>query len=466
MATSSIKKNLAYALGAEGLQLLQSVLMSLIIPKILGVEQFGFWQLFIFYTSYGGFFHLGLIDGIYLKTGGKHASEVNFSSIAAQLKILFVWLVCILVPIAIWGLFNDDPNRRLVIASSCVYIIFSNVLGFHSYLLQCINDIKSYSLGRFIDMACFICGLIILLIGRIDFFFPYVIVYFITKIVSLVYYGFRLKPLWRNITTRINKDIFAEAIDNIKIGVNLLASNIASMLVLGIGRWMVDKEWGIESFSKISFSLIFVNFFLMFIQQASMVLFPDLRRRSDTQVESIYERMKKAIQCIIPVVLLAYLPFVVLIEFWLPKYSDSILYLIYLLPLCCFDTKMQLIYNTMFKVKRMERKLLLCNVLSLMASTIFILAAIYLFESTTCVVIAMFAAIMFRCILAEFMIERQLALPKSSMLRDILPELVVITVFITVLNIFSSYIGWAVYTAFVILYIIFNFSTYKSLSKR
>lgn len=466
MAISGIKKNLAYALGAEGLQLLQSVLMSLIIPKILGVEQFGFWQLFIFYTSYGGFFHLGLLDGIYLKIGGQHASDVDFQRLATQLKILFIWIVCILVPIAIWGIFNDDPNRRLVIASSCIYIVFYNVLSYHSYLLQCINDIKSYSLGRFIDMACFICGLIILLIGRIDFFFPYVIVYFIAKIISLVYYGFRLKPLWKNITTRINKNTLAEAVDNIKIGINLLASNIASMLILGIGRWMVDKEWGIESFSKISFSLIFVNFFLMFIQQASMVLFPDLRRRSDTQVESIYERMKKAIQCIIPIVLLAYLPFVVLIEFWLPKYSDSIIYLIYLLPLCCFDTKMQLIYNTMFKVKRMERKLLLCNVLSLIASTIFIFTAIYLFKSTTCVVIAMFGAIMFRCILAEFMVEKQLALPYNSLLRDLLPEIVVIAVFITALNIFSTYIGWSVYAAFVILYVIFNFSTYKTTLKR
>lgn len=466
MANSGIKKNLAYALGAEGLQLLQSILMSLIIPKILGVEQFGFWQLFIFYTSYGGFFHLGLLDGIYLKTGGKHSSEVNFIQLAVQLKILFLWLVFILTPIALWGLSNNDYNRKMVIVSSCIYIILFNVLAFHSYLLQCINDIKSYSLGRFIDMACFICGLIILLIGQIDFFFPYVIVYFVAKLISLVYYGKKLKLLWKNITVRINNQVFVEAIDNIKIGVNLLASNIASILVLGIGRWIVDKEWGIESFSKISFSLIFVNFFLMFIQQASMVLFPDLRRRSDAQLESIYDRMKKAIQCIIPIVMLSYLPFVLLIESWLPKYSDSILYLIYLLPMCCFDTKMQLIYNTMFKVKRMEKKLLLCNILSLLASTFFIFVAIYLFNSITCVVISMLCAIMFRSVLAEYMVEKQMALPFTSLLLDLLPELITIGAFVYFLNIFGTYLGWSAYFGFVTIFVFLNYTKYKTALKR
>lgn len=466
MANSGIKINLAYALGAEGLQLLQSILMSLIIPKILGVEQFGFWQLFIFYTSYGGFFHLGLLDGIYLKTGGKHSSDVNFIQLAAQLKILFLWLVLILTPIAFWGLSNNDYSRKIVIVSSCIYIILFNVLTYHSYLLQCINDIRSYSFGRFIDMTCFICGLIVLLVGRIDFFFPYILVYFVAKLISLAYYGKRLELLWKNISVCINNQVFVEAIGNIKIGVNLLASNIASILVLGIGRWMVDKEWGIESFSKISFSLIFVNFFLMFIQQASMVLFPDLRRRSNAQLESIYDRMKKAIQCIIPIVMLSYLPFVLLIESWLPKYSDSILYLIYLLPMCCFDTKMQLIYNTMFKVKRMEKKLLLCNVLSLLASTFFIFVAIYLFNSVTCVVISMFCAIMLRSVLAEYMVEKQMALPFRSLLSDLLPELITIGVFIYCLNIFGTYLGWSVYFGFVILYVVINYSKYKTVIKR
>lgn len=68
---SAFIKNILYAFLAQGIALFLSVLMSLIVPKILGVEQYSYWQLFIFYTGYVGFFHFGLNDGVYLRLGGQ-----------------------------------------------------------------------------------------------------------------------------------------------------------------------------------------------------------------------------------------------------------------------------------------------------------------------------------------------------------------------------------------------------------
>lgn len=466
MTELGIKKNLSYALGAESLQLLQSVLMSIIIPKILGIEQFGFWQLFIFYISYGGFFHLGLLDGIYLKIGGVHIEDIDFRSLSAQMKVLFVWLSLVLFPVAIYGMTISDPNRKIVIVASCLFIILNNILSFHSYLLQCVNNIKTYSVGRFVDMVSFITCLFFLLLGKVNLFLPYVISYFVAKSISLVYYGYNLRSLWWNLGKRVSFSLFLDIYDSIKIGINLLASNIVSMLVLGVGRWMVDKEWGIESFSKISFSLIFVNFFLMFIQQVSMVLFPDLRRRTEGQINTIYERMKLAVQCVFPFVLLAYLPCSVIIQFWLPIYRDSIEYLIFLLPLCCFETKMQLIYNTMFKVKRMERKLFLCNFISLLFSATFFCISIYILQSIECVVISMFATISIRCIIAEYIVERELNLKLQSILSDVLPEITAIVIFVLSIVFFGKNIGFAIYAVYVVIYFISKLSSYKRIMYR
>ena len=63
--------NLIYAFAAQGLSFALSVLMSIIVPKVLSLNDFGYWQLFIFYTSYVGFFHFGFNDGVYLLNGGK-----------------------------------------------------------------------------------------------------------------------------------------------------------------------------------------------------------------------------------------------------------------------------------------------------------------------------------------------------------------------------------------------------------
>ena len=64
------KNNIFFAFGAQTVSMLMSIMMSLFVPKLLNVTNFGYWQLFIFYYGYVGFFHFGLNDGVYLKYGG------------------------------------------------------------------------------------------------------------------------------------------------------------------------------------------------------------------------------------------------------------------------------------------------------------------------------------------------------------------------------------------------------------
>lgn len=69
MNYSSIARNTMIAFAAQFISLSVSVVMSLLVPKIVGVADYGYWQLFMFYTTYSGFFHLGLNDGVYLING-------------------------------------------------------------------------------------------------------------------------------------------------------------------------------------------------------------------------------------------------------------------------------------------------------------------------------------------------------------------------------------------------------------
>ena len=70
-------KNIKYAVSANFVVLGISVLLNMFVPKILGVTEYSYWQLYVFYTSYVGFFHLGWLDGIYLKIGGQDYDELN-----------------------------------------------------------------------------------------------------------------------------------------------------------------------------------------------------------------------------------------------------------------------------------------------------------------------------------------------------------------------------------------------------
>ncbi|WP_413446107.1 lipopolysaccharide biosynthesis protein, partial [Bifidobacterium longum] len=67
-----LASNALAAFFAQGISMLISAMTSIFVPKIMGVEDFGYWQLFMFYASYVGFFHLGINDGVYLEQGEKH----------------------------------------------------------------------------------------------------------------------------------------------------------------------------------------------------------------------------------------------------------------------------------------------------------------------------------------------------------------------------------------------------------
>ncbi len=70
-------KNFTYILTANLISLLIATLIVLIVPKLIGVEDYGYWQVYLFYVSYVVFMHFGWSDGIYLRYGGKQYKELD-----------------------------------------------------------------------------------------------------------------------------------------------------------------------------------------------------------------------------------------------------------------------------------------------------------------------------------------------------------------------------------------------------
>ena len=72
-----IIRNISYSFSANLLSLIVSAIMVMVVPKFLSVDDYGMWQLFLFYFSYLGFFHFGWEDGIYLRYAGKEFDELS-----------------------------------------------------------------------------------------------------------------------------------------------------------------------------------------------------------------------------------------------------------------------------------------------------------------------------------------------------------------------------------------------------
>ena len=131
------KNNIFFAFGAQTVSMLMSIMMSLFVPKLLNVTNFGYWQLFIFYYGYVGFFHFGLNDGVYLKYGGVEYNKLDKDLIGSQFKMgAFFQSIFALLIMLFAFFFIKDNNRQFVLYATAIVLVINNVALYLGYVFQ------------------------------------------------------------------------------------------------------------------------------------------------------------------------------------------------------------------------------------------------------------------------------------------------------------------------------------------
>ena len=409
-----ILQNMSVAFLAQGVSLLISILQTLLVPKLLGVEQYGYWQLYIFYISYTGFFHLGLSSGVYLTTGGQTRDEMDKPAIKSQMIFGATYQTCMSVVIIVLSQFMDvGPERTFVIVMTAIYLVLQNLATFMMNELQCMNETKKSSYSTIVERLAFLVPLLAFLTMRVRIFEPYVFAFTASTIVQLAYCSWHLRDFWRAPFLGMRKAAQL-GWSSIKIGFPMMMANIASMLILGIGRFFIDAAWGIETFGRLSLALSLVSFFLAFVSQASMVLFPSLRQAEENEVQAFYHAARDMMGLLFPCVYALYFPLAWILSMWLPDYASSFVYLILLLPICVFDSKMNITGVTFYNVLRKERVMLAVNAVAAGACLVMTLVSVYMLGSAFAVMASMAIVIIGRSLFSEAYMNRLLGVRTSK----------------------------------------------------
>jgi Membrane protein involved in the export of O-antigen and teichoic acid len=441
-----------FAFIAQGTSTMLSILISLILPRMLGIKAFAYWQLFIFYGSYVGFFHFGLSDGLYLRYGGTNIEDMDKPLIGSQFRLMVIWQTAIsIVALLIIPFFIGDSERLFVWALTALYLVVANATWCMGYIFQAANEIKIYSTGTIIFKALFIVTLVVFVLMKQYDFHLYVVLYVGAQAVAMVYSIIRG---WSFITVKWTPIRFTlrETFSNMRIGINLTFSNIASSLILGFGRGFVDSHWDIGVFGVFSLAISLVNFILQFITQVSMVMFPALRQVSGKKRNEIYKMLRDSIGIILCGVLIFYVPMRLFLTWWLPNYAESLRYLSIILPICVFDGKMQMLYSTYMKVLRKERSLLYINLFSCLLSLGLCILLTLIYDNVIMAVIAMIMAIAARSIISSIYLSQVMGIDSES---NLVFEVVLTALFIFVNFKFSPWVAFAAYAAaFVMVFII------------
>lgn len=408
MNLKKILSNFTIAFLAQAISLILSFTTSLIVPKLLGVQQFGYWQLFIFYSSYAGLFHFGLNDGIYLIYGGQTRSNINKGDISCLFRIEICFqLVLSIILVTLTSIFVTDKERVIVITATGIYITIFNLSNYIWNLFQAINETKLYSKSVIISKLSFLVLLIILLILKVQYFQPFILAFIFSQTCALIYCILHGRVLLFANFDNLKRPI-GLLLNTIRVGIMLTLSNLAAMVTVGVARFVVDNAWGIEEFGQFSLAISLVNFALMFVTQLAMVLYPALRQSNGSQIVHAFSFMRSSLSIFLPVIYVFFFPVCWLLERWLPSYTDAFYYFGLLLPICLFDSKMNLVGVTFLKVKRKEKVLLLINLCTVLITILLVLISVYIFHSITAISFSLVMTMCVRGIYTEKYVEKLL----------------------------------------------------------
>lgn len=405
-----IRKNFLFAFLAQGISLLVSCATNLVLPKVMTVSDFSYWQLFIFYSNYIPCLALGLNDGVYLRYGGMKLSELNYKSVKSQyyFGILFQTILGIITGFVLVS-FSKTFLRQLVIILVIIYYLWFTIQNYLGYIFQAVNETNIYSKSIIIQRIIFLIAQVVLLFFTIRTAFAYIPFYILGVAAAFVFLRIKISPQFHKVHVDLNLGM-REGIKSMKFGISLMIANICSMLILGIGRQIIDMRWGLIAFGKVSFSLTLMNFALTFIMQIGLVLFPALRRLKRKDLKNTYKKFNIRIFYILPIMYLLYIPAQAILKLWLPQYAESIDYLAIVLPICYFDSKMDLIGSTFFKVLNQQVNLLRINLVTIVLSSIIGITAAYIFNNMNILILGLVISIAFRSLLADFILSHMIGI--------------------------------------------------------
>lgn len=445
----TVVKNILYSISANLISLLVSVVLVLVLPNLLGETSYGYWQLYLFYTSYVGFFHFGWIDGIFLRIGGEEYDNLDGQLYATQFVILMIFEIVVGIIVAnVANLIIPDINKLHVITLTCICMVIYIAKNYTTYILQATNRIKPYALVTLIEKVVFAAAILAAWIIRTSSYEVIAIGDLLGKLIAMLV---SLKYCKEILFCKLGnwKGTLKEIWINLSVGSKLVLANVASLLITGIVRFAIEDYWSIEVFGKVSLSMSLSNMLMVFISAISIVVFPMLKRMDEEKLGETYEMIRNFIMFVLLAALIFYYPAKRVLTGLLPSYAESMKYMALMFPVCIFDSKISLLINTYLKALRKEKEILIINVMSVVMSFVSTAFTVYMLHSLELAVVSIVVLLAFKCVIAELYLSKCMEIHVK---KDMIMELLLVSLFIVTGWFLDNWLSTGIYFGAFLIY--------------
>src|SRR4029077_20599871 len=113
---SALARDVATMSGGTALAALFNTLLVFLIPRLVSVEDFGYWRLFLLYAGYAGFLHMGFADGALLRWAGRPLVEFRHEVAPAMTFLIRQQLAVIVPAFVIVAVLLPSPMKWIGVA--------------------------------------------------------------------------------------------------------------------------------------------------------------------------------------------------------------------------------------------------------------------------------------------------------------------------------------------------------------
>jgi|SRR5882724_3596455 len=300
-----------------------NVALVFVVPRLISVEDYGYWRLFGLYAACAGFLHFGFADGALLRWAGKPFEEFHHE-ISPAVKFLFWQHVVVLIPIGLIVLPLLSGPLRFVGLAVSIYAPLYNLTALLQFSLQGARIFRPVAISTVAAPALF-CLAVMLWATKWASSYEEVIGLFVfTWCVPLGFLLVWTRVAWRGRNGRVAEKGLGEKL--LRAGWPIVMANTGVNLIQYTDRLALSWSVTIQNFAQYSLAASAMAVPITAIQACSKVFFSHLASLTEDGRRQIYGSASRAVL----VVWIFLLPFYFVLELvivrFLPKYTPCLDY--------------------------------------------------------------------------------------------------------------------------------------------
>lgn len=347
-----MSKGIIQVIIANIINLIISIGNGFLLPKFLSVESYAALKTFLLYTSYIGILHLGYVDGIYIKYGGKMPDIMDAEEFTKDKRVLLLFQLGITLPVTLIAFFVGDSNLLF----AAISILPINMVFLFKFIYQATGEFKEYRrITNLSSILIFLLNLFFLFIIKTDRSLWYIGIQVFISFVVWIFYERRNRDA--GISNKLSlKEIWTRLNENVHLGIVIMLGNFMGIWITSIDRWFVKILYSVADFAYYSFAVTMLRLINVVITAFSVTLYNFFCKKVKSEEIVVLRRTVLVVGAVIVAIVF---PLEFVVQTYLEKYIYAIPIIKALFMAQFMLIEVNAIYLNLYKALNLQKKYLI-----------------------------------------------------------------------------------------------------------